>query len=311
MMKSLAILLATSWCVLPAPSARASTTASSIAVYAGYYDTHHAGEPEPKPSPWRGSSSVVFVGNSDPDGGWDTAAVRILNLTGSPIENVRVAVDIGSFHYTLWGTRRIPPHYSLILAQTAFGNFDGSDTNPAGCPTCSPSDCVSRVSKTVPVIRVTIGSTTTNYYDTHQVMNTNGVDAAGCPFGTTRNDESRNWSVITSSRSVAGGGGGGGGGGDGDPPPSFVGAASGLSLSHFPNPTRGGLTIRFAVPAGGIVRLAIYDVTGRMVRTVIDGDMDAGDYFAQTDLSREPPGLYFTRVETPAGVREERVLVVR
>jgi hypothetical protein len=311
MVKSPAILVVISSLVLAGDSASAfAATAASVAVYAGYYDTHHLGDFQPKPNPWEGSPNVVFVGNPDsPDGGWDASAVRILNLTGSTIENVRVTVDIGTFHYALWGTRTIPPHYSLILTQTAFGNFDGSDTNPAGCPTCSPSDCVSKISKTIPVVHVTIGSTTTKYYDTHQVLNTHGVDAAGCPYRSTRNDESHNWSPISGTGSVAGGGGGGG-----DPPPAPVpggSAASGLSLSHYPNPTRGGLTIRFALPVGGVVRLAIYDVTGRVVRTVIDGDMDRGDYFAQTDLSGQPPGLYFSRFETAAGVREERVLVVR
>ena len=31
-----------------------------MAVYVGYYDTHHTDQPKPKPSIWQGSSNTVF-----------------------------------------------------------------------------------------------------------------------------------------------------------------------------------------------------------------------------------------------------------
>src|SRR5262249_46589287 len=125
-----------------------------------------------------------------------SSTIRIDNLGSASISNVNVTCDIGSYHFALWNTQTIPAGKILILAQTGFENFDGSNTNPAGCYSCSPSDCTSKKTSTVPVVHVTIGSTKTDYYDPGQVLNTSGVDAAGCPYTGTRNDESENWVQI-------------------------------------------------------------------------------------------------------------------
>src|SRR5206468_1181024 len=40
----------------------AASTGAQVAVYVGYYDTHHPGYPKPKPNPWRGSPNVGVAG---------------------------------------------------------------------------------------------------------------------------------------------------------------------------------------------------------------------------------------------------------
>ena len=102
---------------------------------------------------WLTSPNVVFVAQPDsPSGGWDSSALRIENLSATPLTNVVVSVDIGSHHFALWGTNTIPVGSSLILAQTSFQNFDGSDTSPAGCYGCDPMLCITSVSSTIPVV---------------------------------------------------------------------------------------------------------------------------------------------------------------
>src|SRR5262249_54226548 len=65
-----------------------SSGGPSIAVYAGYYDTHHANA-QPKPNPWQGSPNVMFIGQPDSSGGgWDSSAVRVDNLTGATLTGV-------------------------------------------------------------------------------------------------------------------------------------------------------------------------------------------------------------------------------
>ena len=135
----------------------------AVAVYAGYYDTHHSSNLKPKPNPWLGSANVVFIGTpDDPSGGWDTSTIRIDNLSSGSISGVTVTCDIGSHHFALWGTTSISAGKILILAQTGFENFDGSDTNPAGCYSCNPNDCVTKRVATKPVVHVRIGTVTTN-----------------------------------------------------------------------------------------------------------------------------------------------------
>ncbi len=173
------------------------STGSPIRVSAGYYDTHHKHLLQTKPDPWQGSSGVVFVGAPDSSsGGWDTSAVKIDNLTDAPLTGVTVTVTIAGYRYALWGTNTIPVGSSLILAQTGFENFDGSDHHKAGCYGCDPKLCTTSVDTSVPTIAITIGSTTTTYHDTGLILSTGGVDRAGCPYTGTRNDESEPWQVV-------------------------------------------------------------------------------------------------------------------
>jgi hypothetical protein len=185
-----------------------STTTSTslrplIAVYGGYYDTHHSYLPRPKPSPWIGSPNVVFVGapddrdDNDGDAGWDTSAVRIDNVSGRTL-TITVTVKIGPKTFKLWGAQVVPTAHSLILAQTGYATFDGSDLNSSGCYDCEPDLCTTAVSSAIPVINVTIEGTTTKYFDRAQVLNARGVDSAGCPYPGThkRRDESHPWATI-------------------------------------------------------------------------------------------------------------------
>jgi PKD repeat protein len=262
----------------------------SIAVYAGYYDTHHPGRTQPKPDPWRGSPGVVFVGRpDDSSGGWDSSGLRLDNQTGSPITGVVVTVDIGSKHYALWGTNTIPAGQTLILAQTGFENFDGSDTNPAGCYGCNPTYCVSKVTTTVPVVHVAIGGTTTDYTDPGQILNTHGVDQAGCPYTGTRNDESHAWQQLAPRASLFGSG-------TQDAEADL--RSFGLDLACT-NPTRGELALRFSLSTATNVRLDVFDVMGRHMKTLAEGVYQAGSWEAHGDLREFPNGVYFCRLASP------------
>lgn len=177
----------------PTPSVGAP---GSFAVYAGYMDDHHHGSTKPKPSPWQGDPNIVFAGQSDTAaGGWDTSAVRVDNLSSAP-ETVTVTVDIGAKHFALWGTQTIPPGESLILTQMGSDTFDGSDTNPAGEYGADPVLCGTAVRATVPVVHLTVDGVATDVQDTRQVLNTGGVDAAGCPATGFRADESEPWTRL-------------------------------------------------------------------------------------------------------------------
>jgi PKD repeat protein len=290
-----------------------------IAVYAGYYDTHHAVNPQPKPDPWRGSPSTVFVGQPDnqpgdpPGGGWDTAAMRVDNLTAGTLNNVVVTLDVGSHHYALWGTNSIPPGQHLILTQTTYQNFDVPDNYPAGCYGCDTSLCVTARSSEVPVIHVSIGSATADYPDTGQTVNTDGYDAAGCPYvggplPRTRYDESRQWVRVWPAV-------GGGlratpaGPSDGAAPPIAKALPRAVTLSPpAPNPARADFALRFTTVRRGPVHMGLYDISGRLVRKWVDGVLDPGEYQIRADAGHIAPGMYFIRLWTPEASRIEKLI---
>jgi PKD repeat protein len=298
-----------------------------IAIYAGYYDTHHAVNPQPKPDPWRGSPNTVFVGQPDnqpgdpPTGGWDSSCMRVDNLTSSTLNNVVVTVDVGTHHYALWGTNSIPPGYHLVMAQTVYENFDVPDVYPAGCYGCDTSLCLTARSSEVPLIHVSIGSATADYPDTGQTINTDGYDAAGCPYvggplPQTRYDESRQWVRIWPAVGgglhavpVVPGGASAAPATDANAAPIARAIPRVLSLSPpSPNPAHGEASVRFTTPRNGPVHVGLYDISGRLVRPVIDSELASGEYTFRLELGRVPPGIYFLRLWTPAASRIEKLV---
>jgi hypothetical protein len=80
-------------------------------------------------------------------------------------------------------------------------------------------------------------------------------------------------------------------------------------LQNFPNPFNPSTSIRFTVPAAGRVVLAVYDVSGKTVATLVDKEMKAGSYetiFMADDLAS---GIYLYRV-SGAGFSETRKMVL-
>ena len=77
-----------------------------------------------------------------------------------------------------------------------------------------------------------------------------------------------------------------------------------------PNPVRAASTLRIAVPRGTAMRLALYDVTGRAVRTITSGP-GRGRVQEQLDLSGLATGIYFLRLEAAGQAITRKLTVVR
>jgi lamin tail-like protein/flagellar hook capping protein FlgD len=97
----------------------------------------------------------------------------------------------------------------------------------------------------------------------------------------------------------------------GDPPPM-----PGLRLSAHPNPTSQGLTVEFALPRDDAGSLALYDLSGRLVRTLLDGPLAAGPHTVAwdglaDDGGRPGAGIFFLRLQTGAGRVERKVLLLQ
>jgi hypothetical protein len=77
-----------------------------------------------------------------------------------------------------------------------------------------------------------------------------------------------------------------------------------------PNPTRGSTSVSFALAQAGRVQLGVYDVSGRLVRKLVDGERRAGSetvvWNGTTDSGAKlEAGVYFVRLAGP-GLRETR-----
>ncbi len=90
-------------------------------------------------------------------------------------------------------------------------------------------------------------------------------------------------------------------------------------LSVAPNPSLGATELSFSLSANAAsspVRLAVVDVSGRLVRTLVDGRIEAGRHqlsWDGTDAAGRPvpSGIYFARFESAEGSRSHKVVLTR
>jgi hypothetical protein len=89
-------------------------------------------------------------------------------------------------------------------------------------------------------------------------------------------------------------------------------AVSSLALEqNFPNPCHPLTGIRFRLPVRGVVRLAVFDVRGRKIAELVNGEREAGVHQAQFDATSIAAGLYFYRLEAGSRVLTRRMIVVK
>jgi hypothetical protein len=99
-----------------------------------------------------------------------------------------------------------------------------------------------------------------------------------------------------------------------DPAGGAPGARNALA-QNAPNPFNPRTTIRYSVAESGPVTIRIFDPGGRLVRTLVDAPHGPGDYVSRWDGTddagrRLSSGVYFYRIETAAGFRDAKKLIL-
>jgi len=87
--------------------------------------------------------------------------------------------------------------------------------------------------------------------------------------------------------------------------------AATLSLTVAPNPMTGSGVVRYMLPEAGRVRVALYDVLGREVAVLHDGEQASGRHEATLDAGSLAPGAYLVRLTAGDATLVRRVTVAR
>ncbi|MBU8870758.1 MAG: choice-of-anchor D domain-containing protein [Gemmatimonadales bacterium] len=87
-------------------------------------------------------------------------------------------------------------------------------------------------------------------------------------------------------------------------------------LPNVPNPFNPQTEIPFELKQAGPVRVTIYDVTGRLVRTLVSESLGAGPHsrtwYGQDDRGRQTPsGAYYIRLETKERLDHRKVMLLK
>jgi photosystem II stability/assembly factor-like uncharacterized protein len=83
-----------------------------------------------------------------------------------------------------------------------------------------------------------------------------------------------------------------------------------LQQNH-PNPFNPSTTFTYELPNSSVVRLSVYDMLGREVSTLVNGDQDAGYHEVRFDGSNLPTGVYFYRMQAGSYVETKKLLLIR
>ncbi|MBU1064791.1 right-handed parallel beta-helix repeat-containing protein [bacterium] len=67
--------------------------------------------------------------------------------------------------------------------------------------------------------------------------------------------------------------------------------------NNYPNPFNPVTNIRYQLPVAGKVKLQVFDLTGRLIRILVDENKPAGDYTVTWNARNVSSGIYFYRIE--------------
>ncbi len=88
--------------------------------------------------------------------------------------------------------------------------------------------------------------------------------------------------------------------------PSFIALAQ-----NYPNPFNPSTTIQFELPAPGYVKLSVFDMLGREVRTLIDEYRSTGQQIVRFDATNLASGVYYYTLKREGSALTKRMILLR
>jgi len=82
-------------------------------------------------------------------------------------------------------------------------------------------------------------------------------------------------------------------------------------INTFPNPFNSYATISCDILSPGVVKLSIYDLSGKKISTLIDRKMAPGSYDIQWNADGFPSGIYVAKLLTPVGTQQTKLLLLK
>ncbi|MCK4813960.1 MAG: metallophosphoesterase, partial [Candidatus Marinimicrobia bacterium] len=68
-------------------------------------------------------------------------------------------------------------------------------------------------------------------------------------------------------------------------------------LSIYPNPFNPKLAVSYQLSTISLINISVYNINGKMIETLFNGDQNLGTYELNWDASNQPSGLYFIKAE--------------
>ncbi len=83
-----------------------------------------------------------------------------------------------------------------------------------------------------------------------------------------------------------------------------------FSISGFPNPFNPIVTIQYSVPEISTVNIDIYNIEGRLIKSLLHSEQNPGEYTITWDASDMPSGMYIAKLISTTGIElSEKILL--
>ncbi len=80
---------------------------------------------------------------------------------------------------------------------------------------------------------------------------------------------------------------------------------------NYPNPFNPTTKISYRLPVSGDVKLEVFDITGRLVSTIVNKEMTAGTYTHTFDASAFASGVYIYRLQASGFTQVKKMLLIK
>ena len=82
-------------------------------------------------------------------------------------------------------------------------------------------------------------------------------------------------------------------------------------LQNYPNPFNTSTTISYSISKESKVKVIVFDVLGREIKTLLEKDLQPGHYEINFDASDVTSGIYFYRVQSDLNVNTKKMILLK
>jgi hypothetical protein len=84
-----------------------------------------------------------------------------------------------------------------------------------------------------------------------------------------------------------------------------------ISIDNFPNPFNPVTKINYTLPSDGFVKLNVYDLSGRIISSLVNEIKTSGNYSVEFDGNALSSGVYFYRIELNGLVETRKMTLIK
>ncbi|MFA6792438.1 MAG: T9SS type A sorting domain-containing protein, partial [Candidatus Neomarinimicrobiota bacterium] len=81
--------------------------------------------------------------------------------------------------------------------------------------------------------------------------------------------------------------------------------------ANYPNPFNPATLLRYSLPEEARVQLSVFDINGRLIRTLVNGHQAAGFYQVEFHAGNLPSGIYFACLQAGTALENRKMLLVK